>query len=54
MKDETAVENPQKDAKVTPSVLDAFDLLRAPKDDVKLTGGTKIISLLQGNEVRNS
>lgn len=42
----------QKDSKVTSSVLDAFDLLRAEKDDQRLTGGAKIIAQLHSNEVR--
>lgn len=42
----------QKESKVSASVLDAFDLLKAPKDDAKLNGGSKIISQLHGSEVR--
>lgn len=51
MKDPEIASNPQIGTKVSPSVLDAFDLLKAPKDDAKLTGGSKIISQLQGSEV---
>lgn len=42
----------EKISKVTPSVLDAFDLLKATKDEDKLNGGAKIIWQLQGDEVR--
>lgn len=52
MKEESNSLKPQIENKVTASVLDAFDLLKAPKDDAKLTGGSKIISQLQGSEVR--
>lgn len=48
---ETEESATQKDPKVTPSILDAFGLLREPKDDVRAAGGAKIISILQGNEV---
>lgn len=48
MKDES-VEKPQKE--VTASLLDAFDLLKSPKTDVKVTGGTKIITRLLENKV---
>ncbi|XP_060806524.1 myb-binding protein 1A-like protein [Amyelois transitella] len=41
---------PKTETKVTPSVLDAFDLLRASKDDDKLSGGVKIIFQLQKSE----
>ncbi|KAJ0173013.1 hypothetical protein K1T71_011189 [Dendrolimus kikuchii] len=50
MKDQINEKKAAKDIKVTPSVLDAFDLLKAPKDDAKIIGGVKIISQLQGNE----
>ncbi|KAJ8711363.1 hypothetical protein PYW07_008605 [Mythimna separata] len=50
MKEETEVNKPQTESKVTASVLDAFDLLKAPKDDAKLLGGSKIISQLHGSE----
>lgn len=43
--------NPNKELKVTTSILDAFDLLKAVDKDVKLNGGAKIISRLQGGEV---
>lgn len=44
----------QKEAVVTASLLDDFELLRNPKDDTKLTGGAKILASLQGNEVRKT
>ncbi|XP_072934528.1 myb-binding protein 1A-like protein [Epargyreus clarus] len=47
MKDESPDDVPKP---VTPSLLDAFDLLRSHKDDEKVIGGIKIISQLQGNE----
>ncbi|XP_075984226.1 MYB binding protein 1a [Anticarsia gemmatalis] len=50
MNEESDAVKPQVESKVTASVLDAFDLLKAPKDDVKLNGGSKIISQLQGSE----
>ncbi|CAG9104701.1 unnamed protein product [Plutella xylostella] len=52
MKDpvETEENVPPKDTKVAPSILGAFDLLREPKNDTKIIGGAKIISILQGNE----
>lgn len=43
--------DPPVDRKPSASVLDAFDLLKASKDDGKLIGGAKIIAQLQGNEV---
>lgn len=49
MKDESNIEKPQKE--VTSSLLDAFDLLKSPKDDLKVTGGTKIIARLLENKV---
>lgn len=49
MKDESNICEPQKE--VTPSLLDAFDFLKSPKDDLKVTGGLKIISRLQEAEV---
>lgn len=51
MKDPETANNPLTGMKVSSSVLDAFDLLKAPGDDGKLTGGSKIISQLQGSEV---
>ncbi|KAM3963956.1 LOW QUALITY PROTEIN: MYB binding protein 1a [Aphomia sociella] len=50
MVEEIDSQKPEKGLKVTPSVLDAFDLLRATKDEEKLSGGAKIISQLQGGE----
>ncbi|CAH0696839.1 unnamed protein product [Spodoptera exigua] len=50
MTEESDPINVQKDSKVTASVLDAFDLLKSPKDDAKLVGGSKIISRLHGSE----
>ncbi|XP_021182445.3 myb-binding protein 1A-like protein [Helicoverpa armigera] len=50
MKEETESTVAVKENKVTASVLDAFDLLKEPKDDVKLNGASKIISQLQGSE----
>ncbi|KAI8442294.1 hypothetical protein MSG28_005846, partial [Choristoneura fumiferana] len=52
MKEETEVDEikPTKDLKVTTSILDAFDLLKAVDKDGKLNGGAKIISRLQGGE----
>ncbi|XP_063541250.1 myb-binding protein 1A-like protein [Cydia strobilella] len=38
---------PTKDVKVTSTVLDAFDMLKASDKDAKLNGGAKIISRLQ-------
>lgn len=53
MKDEETIPvSSAKPAKVTPSVLEAFDNLKSPKEDVRLDGGTKIVSMIQGNEVR--
>lgn len=49
MKDENNVDKPQKE--VTASLLDAFDLLKSPKDDLRITGGTKIIARLLENKV---
>ncbi|CAB3246386.1 unnamed protein product [Arctia plantaginis] len=49
MKEET-VSEPQKEIKVTSSVLEAFDLLKDAKDETKLIGGSKIISQLVVNE----
>ncbi|CAG5044426.1 unnamed protein product [Parnassius apollo] len=40
----------KKSLEVTSSLLDAFELLKSPKDDVKLNGGVKIISRLLNNE----
>lgn len=51
MKEESDSNKAQTESKVTASVLDAFDLLKAPKDDAKLLGGSKIISQLHGSEV---
>lgn len=51
MKDESEENKPQTQAKVTSFVLESFDLLKAAKDDARLTGGTKIITQLQDNEV---
>lgn len=51
--EEETVPEPLKEIKVTSSVLEAFDLLKAPKDETKLIGGSKIISQLAGSEVRN-
>lgn len=51
MKEESDTNKAPKESKVTASVLDAFDLLKAPKDDAKLLGGSKIISQLHGSEV---
>ncbi|XP_026740402.1 myb-binding protein 1A-like protein [Trichoplusia ni] len=50
MTEETDSNTVQKENKVSASVLDAFDLLKAPKDDAKLNGGSKIISQLHGSE----
>ncbi|KAJ2942826.1 hypothetical protein O0L34_g15014 [Tuta absoluta] len=50
MKDQTEEEVIPKEPKVTASVLDAFDLLKAQKDEEKITGSTKIVSQLQGGE----
>ncbi|XP_053617406.1 myb-binding protein 1A [Plodia interpunctella] len=50
MGDEIEEKAPVTEPKVTPSVLDAFDLLRAAKDDEKLNGGVKIIFQLQNSE----
>ncbi|XP_004926906.1 myb-binding protein 1A [Bombyx mori] len=50
MKDESEENKPQTQAKVTSFVLESFDLLKAAKDDARLTGGTKIITQLQDNE----
>ncbi|XP_026755011.2 uncharacterized protein LOC113515073 [Galleria mellonella] len=47
---EMELQKPQKDLKVTASVLDSFDLLKATKDEEKLNGGVKIISQLQNSE----
>lgn len=53
MKDEESIPvSPAKPAKVTPSVLEAFDNLKSPREDIRLDGGTKIVSMIQGNEVR--
>lgn len=52
MTEETDSNTVQKESKVTASILDAFDLLKAAKDDAKLNGGSKIISQLHGSEVR--
>lgn len=51
MKDPTISSDAPADRKPNASVLDAFDLLKAPKDDGKLIGGAKIIAQLQSNEV---
>lgn len=40
-----------KPLEVTSSLLDAFELLKANKDDVKLNGGVRIISRLMNDEV---
>ncbi|XP_063833184.1 myb-binding protein 1A-like protein [Ostrinia nubilalis] len=45
-----AEENHHKNLKVTSSVLDAFDLLRAERVELKLTGGARIITQLYSNE----
>ncbi|KAI5634074.1 DNA polymerase phi domain-containing protein [Phthorimaea operculella] len=50
MKDQAEEEVVPKEPKVTASVLDAFDLLKAQRDEEKITGGTKIVSQLQGGE----
>ncbi|XP_049879214.1 uncharacterized protein LOC126376095 [Pectinophora gossypiella] len=50
MKDDTETKALHKDSKVTASVLEAFDLLKAPKDDEKITGGAKIVTQLQSSE----
>ncbi|XP_059049194.1 myb-binding protein 1A [Achroia grisella] len=50
MVEETEPLKPQKNLRVTASVLDAFALLVATKDEEKLSGGAKIISHLQGSE----
>ncbi|XP_026488898.2 myb-binding protein 1A-like protein [Vanessa tameamea] len=48
MKDESVVEKTQKE--ITASLLDAFDLLKSTKDDVKVLGGIKIITRLAENK----
>lgn len=54
MKDLSDSNVSQKDSVVSSSILENFELLRSPKDDTKLTGGAKILSSLQGNEVRKT
>lgn len=51
MKDPSISSDPPVDRKPNASVLDAFDLLKASKDDGKLIGGAKIIAQLQASEV---
>lgn len=51
MKVETTNSNfPSKDGKIASTILDAFAFLKSPKEEQRIIGGTKIISLLQGNE----
>lgn len=54
MKDLSETKASQKEAVVSATILDDFELLRNPKDDTKLTGGAKILASLHGNEVRKS
>lgn len=54
MKDLSETIASQKEAVVSASILDDFELLKSPKDDTKLTGGAKILASLQGNEVRKT
>lgn len=54
MKDLSETNASQKEAAVSASILDHFELLRNPKDDTKLTGGAKILASLHGNEVRKT
>lgn len=49
MKNEINMDKPEK--AVTASLLDAFDLLKSPTDDLKILAGLKIHSRLRENEV---
>lgn len=52
MKDNTEITNVlPKLTNIKSSVLDAFDLLKSPKEDERVGGGAKIISILRESEV---